>query len=324
MLMLHPKLSVRWQQGRAMVDVGEGSASIDLRNASLALNLLSQFSVPRDPAAVLARCNVVERAAVTALIDDFREKGILVDSVGPLEQVEDIPKDLVQDKEFLSIHRRCRSFTMATPALNYALYQAIVYLNKNSIAGDIVETGVWRGGSMMLCATALLAAGDRQRQIYLYDVFDGSWPRPERVDETIYGANYAARLQSFERQEAQLAATHPDLKQRRQAGLAQVKANLLSTDYPEHKLTFVSGLVEDTMPRVLPEQIALLRLDTDWYRSTKHALTHLYPRLLKGGVLLVDDYPTEVGATRAVDEYFADRRPFLGRIDFQGRIGIKP
>jgi hypothetical protein len=324
MLRVHPKLSVRWQQGRATVDMGEGTATIDLRNAGLSLNLLSQFSVPQDPAAVLARCNVVVRAAAAALIDDFKERGILIDSAGPLDQVEDIPRDLVQAKEFLSIHRRCRSFTMATPALNYALYQAIVYLNRNSIAGDVVETGVWRGGSMMLCAIALLAAGDSQRQIYLYDAFDGSWPRPEPVDQTIYGKTYAARLQNFERQEAQLASTHLDREERSESGLAQVKTNLLSTGYPEHKLTFVRGYVEDTLPRVLPDQIALLRLDTDWYRSTRHALTYLYPRLVKGGVLLVDDYPTEGGATRAVDEYFADTALFLGRIDFQGRIGIKP
>src|SRR5437867_1862945 len=84
--------------------------------------------------------------------------------------------------------------------------------------------------------------------------------------------------------------------------------------------------VEDTIPQHAPERIALLRLDTDWYESTKHELEHLYPRLAPHGVLIIDDYGHWVGAKQAVDEYFATQKlkPFLNRLDYTGRLVIKP
>ena len=80
------------------------------------------------------------------------------------------------------------------------------------------------------------------------------------------------------------------------------------------------------MPAEAPEEIALLRLDTDWYSSTKHELEHLYPRLAPGGVLILDDYGHWQGARRAVDEYFADNRItlLLNRVDGTARIAVKP
>jgi hypothetical protein len=88
----------------------------------------------------------------------------------------------------------------------------------------------------------------------------------------------------------------------------------------------VRGKVEDTLPAQAPEQIALLRLDTDWYESTRHELEHLYPRLVSGGVLIIDDYGYWQGARQATDEYFAGRgiHLLLNRIDITGRIAIKP
>jgi hypothetical protein len=75
----------------------------------------------------------------------------------------------------------------------------------------------------------------------------------------------------------------------------------------------------------LPEQIAVLRLDTDFYESTRHELRHLYPRLVHGGVLIIDDYGHWAGARKAVDEYIAEEgiRLLLNRIDYTGRIAIK-
>jgi hypothetical protein len=84
-------------------------------------------------------------------------------------------------------------------------------------------------------------------------------------------------------------------------------------------------MVEDTLPAEAPEKLAILRLDTDWYSSTKHELETLYPRLAEGGVLIVDDYGHYEGARRAVDEYFAEtgQRVLLSRIDYTGRIAVK-
>jgi hypothetical protein len=88
---------------------------------------------------------------------------------------------------------------------------------------------------------------------------------------------------------------------------------------------FVKGKVEDTIPGTLPGAIALLRLDTDWYESTRHELEHLWELLLPGGVLIVDDYGHWAGARDAVDEFFAGRpdAPLLSRIDYTGRMGVR-
>jgi hypothetical protein len=103
-----------------------------------------------------------------------------------------------------------------------------------------------------------------------------------------------------------------------------VRANVARAGYPEKRLHFIKGPVEETIPGTLPDGLALLRLDTDWYESTLHELEHLYPLLSPGGVLIIDDYGHWEGARRAVDEYFADREaPLLSRIDYTGRIGVR-
>lgn len=109
------------------------------------------------------------------------------------------------------------------------------------------------------------------------------------------------------------------------ASLDDVKRNVRLTRYPEERITFVKGPVEQTLNATAPDHIAVLRLDTDWYESTKAELDHLYPRLAIGGVLIIDDYGHWQGARRAVDEYFAARgeHPFLHRTDYTGRVMIK-
>lgn len=88
---------------------------------------------------------------------------------------------------------------------------------------------------------------------------------------------------------------------------------------------YIKGMVEDTVPVRAPETISILRLDTDWYASTRHELTHLYPRLSSGGVLIIDDYGYWQGSRRAVDEFLAETgaRLLLTRIS-AGRIAVKP
>src|SRR5262249_28315332 len=110
------------------------------------------------------------------------------------------------------------------------------------------------------------------------------------------------------------------------ASMEGVRSNLLSTGYPDSHIHLIKGKVEETLPRHAPERIALLRLDTDWYESTLHELIHLYPRLCPNGVLIIDDYGHWKGAREAVDDYFAKQelRPFLSRLDYSGRLVIKP
>ena len=97
-----------------------------------------------------------------------------------------------------------------------------------------------------------------------------------------------------------------------------------STGYPVGNIRLLKGKVEDTIPGTMPAKIALLRLDTDWYESTKHELTYLFPLLEKSGVLIIDDYGAWQGARKAVDEYLKDNGTvYLNRIDFTGRLLIK-
>jgi hypothetical protein len=108
-------------------------------------------------------------------------------------------------------------------------------------------------------------------------------------------------------------------------GLEQVQAVVDRSGYPTELVRLVPGRVEDTVPRHAPGQIALLRLDTDWYESTRHELEHLYPRLASGGVIIVDDYGHWEGCRRAVDEYFGEHGEplLLTRLDYTGRMAIK-
>ena len=110
------------------------------------------------------------------------------------------------------------------------------------------------------------------------------------------------------------------------AGIDVVRRRIEPLGYPPERLHFVKGMVEDTIPTVMPPEIALLRLDTDFYYSTKHELVHLYPRLASGGVLIIDDYGAMPGCRRAVDEYAAEHqlRWFLTRLDAHVRLLVKP
>jgi len=193
-----------------------------------------------------------------------------------------------------------------------ALTQAIEYVQRAGIPGAIVECGVWRGGSMMAVARTLLAESNTDRDLYLFDTFEGM-SAPTDADRDHQGASAAKLLESSSRDKDEVWCY---------AGIDDVRANLESTGYPTARLHFVKGPVEDTIPDQAPEEIALLRLDTDWYESTKHELAHLYPRLKPGGVLIIDDYGHWQGARKAVDEYF-EGNVLLQRIDYTGRLAIK-
>jgi O-methyltransferase len=209
---------------------------------------------------------------------------------------------------------RVEPFTMTSLDRRASLLGAIDHVVRHGVAGDIVECGVWRGGSMMLAALALMARGDTSRDLWLYDTFEGM-SAPGAEDRAATGESAAAQLARTPRGEGVWC----------EAGLADVRANLASTGYPQERIHFVEGKVEDTIPATLPARIALLRLDTDWYESTRHELRHLYPLLSRQGILLVDDYGYWQGARQAVDEYFAARPGpvYLHRVDNTARLVVK-
>jgi O-methyltransferase len=229
--------------------------------------------------------------------------------------------DLVRrDYEFapndLAIMRTVEKFTMTSRERLYGLLCAVRYLAANRIDGSFVECGVWRGGSMMAAALTLLELGEKQRELYLFDTFEGM-SEPTEKDKVASGETARAILAKTDKKEG------PGIWCI--AGIDDVQQNLFNTNYPREKLHFIKGKVEETLPDRAPQEIALLRLDTDWYESTRHELTTLYPRLCRNGILIIDDYGHWKGARQAVDEFIAQLpfKPLLTRLDYTGRLLIK-
>ena len=218
--------------------------------------------------------------------------------------------------ELWSIVQAIQHYTMTSPERVSALVEAVQYIARNRIPGSIVECGVWRGGSMMAVAMALQKAEDATRDLYLFDTFEGM-PTPTDADVDLKGHSAGTFFRKLQ--------TGPDSSDFCQASLDEVQAAMNSTGYDPRMVHLVKGRVEKTIPDQAPANIALLRLDTDWYESTKHELEHLFPRLVKHGVLIIDDYGHWQGARKAVDEYFADNKIpiLLSRVDYTGRVAIK-
>ena len=221
------------------------------------------------------------------------------------------------DSAELAFLKRFDAVTMTSLERRYALLNAVRYVVRHRIPGALVECGVWRGGSMMLVAQTLRHLGATDRHLHLFDTFEGmSKPGAEDVD--FLGRSAADRMDKTAKRSGHAMWAI--------ASLADVQANMRQTGYPESQVHFRVGKVEDTVPGQAPDQIAVLRLDTDWYESTRHELVHLYPRVARGGVIIIDDYGYWKGARKAVDEFLASIPDaiLLNRIDDTGRIAIKP
>jgi O-methyltransferase len=210
-------------------------------------------------------------------------------------------------------------FTMTSSERLWALRRATQYVIARNIAGDFAETGVWRGGSTMLMAATALDGGDRSRGVWLYDTFEGM-PEPQALD---------AAVQTGESAHPQFEAlqTGADRSAWCDAPLEEVKANMARIGYPVEQVRYIVGKTQDTLSAAAnrPARLAILRLDTDWYESTKAELEALFDLLSPGGVLIIDDYGYWAGCMRAVDEFFANREPkyLFNRIDTTGRMMVK-
>jgi O-methyltransferase len=219
------------------------------------------------------------------------------------------------------IVERALPYTMTGVARLAAVVEAVRYCVRREIPGAFVECGVWRGGSVLAMLLTLQEMGVEDRDVHLYDTFEGM-TQPGKHDVSRIDGR-AVDVWERARQRSVRPWAHffdPDTFNE-----DDVRRTLLATGYPEERLQFARGPVEETLPGRAPERVALLRLDTDWYESTRHELEHLYPRLSERGVLIVDDYGHWDGARRAVDEYFASEADplLLNWTDYTGRIGVK-
>lgn len=219
------------------------------------------------------------------------------------------------EKEFLELKDICGRHTMTSVESLYYTYRSVKSVIENNIPGDFVECGVWKGGNTMMVALTLMKLNNTERNIYLYDTFEGM---SEPTEKDVSYKDEDAKIEWSESRKD----THNEWCY---SSLDEVKNNLYSTGYPRDKIIFVKGKVEDTIPGIIPETISILRLDTDWYESTYHELLHLYPLLVKNGFLIIDDYGYWKGAREAVDKYFEENRIkiFMNRLDISARAGIK-
>lgn len=233
--------------------------------------------------------NAIVKAVAGALGFEVRKRG-------------KYPKDI--DRDAVAIFERVAPYTMIGFERLFALITAARYVARSGVPGAFVECGVWRGGASAAMALALKAIGAPPRDTYLYDTFEGM-PRPGDEDWNFNNESAAATFA-----EKRIADNRADWNL---ASLDDVRDNFRRLGLDPDAFRFVKGMVEDTLPAKAPAgDIALLRLDTDWYKSTRHELEHLFPKLAPGGVLIIDDYGDWQGARKAVDEYLAESgRPIL-------------
>lgn len=221
------------------------------------------------------------------------------------------------EASFMGIWEQIRGYTMTSVERAYGLFKGVEYLATGGIDGDFVECGVWKGGSCMLMARALQSFGAAARHLWLYDTFSGM---TEPTPEDVIAWNNRPVAEKWEEDRKGIKNNFGSWA----VGLPEVRNNLESTGYDQALIEYVAGDVALTLEETAPKRIALLRLDTDWYESTRRELEVLYPRLVPGGVLIIDDYGHFKGARKAVDEYFSSEPVYFSRLDYTGRILIKP
>ncbi|MDC0996373.1 macrocin O-methyltransferase [Pseudomonadales bacterium] len=205
---------------------------------------------------------------------------------------------------------------MVDEADAYATWEAVRYVNERCIEGAMVECGVWRGGVSILMAERL-RLDENKRSQFLYDTFEGM-SEPTDRDWDKHGNAAKTQLAKTSRRN-----TANDVWAF--ASIEDVRQNFKNLGVSTVDVDMIKGKVEDTIPSSIPDKIAVLRLDTDWYESTMHELEHLYPRLSPGGVLLIDDYGYWAGCKEAVDEFFSRStpRPYMSFMPSGSVVAIK-
>lgn len=218
-------------------------------------------------------------------------------------------------KQVREIFKIVSPYTLTKLDTIQSLIDSVKYIIKNNVEGDFIECGVWKGGSIMTMIKTLQELNVSDREIFLYDTFSGmSKPTSEDIasDGRIAPDLYAGITGEMRRENDAVP-------------LDKVQRNISSLNYDENKIHYVKGKVEDTLSNNNHKKIALLRLDTDWYESTKCELELLFPKLVKGGILIIDDYGDWNGSKKATKEYLKKNniKMMLHRLPGNERIGIK-
>lgn len=227
-------------------------------------------------------------------------KNLVLNAIAPLEargilaitmRKKIVPAHITRD---IAIHRK-RSFC---PFAHFDVaYRALKHIDDRGIEGDVVLCGVARGGLAKFMLTRLRP----DRSIWLYDTFDGgSLPTEKDGELERKNGEYIKRVMA--------------------TSAAVVQCYV---DNGSGQCQWVIGDIMKTIPARMPEKIAFLYLDTDWYESTRHELVHLEPLVSQGGIIVQDDMGLCVGAAKAVEEYYGKHSPFIVPIDEAGCVWMK-
>lgn len=208
----------------------------------------------------------------------------------------------IESELFWELYAVAKRYSLLNVTGFYNLWQSAHYIARSRIAGEIVECGCFLGGATIFLSLTLQHLGT-WRPITLFDTFEGP---PLNMVDTVFGVEHRGhKLPDFEE---------------------SVRMNIQEAGADLGQFRLVRGKAEDTTPRFNFVGICMLRLDTDFYDSTKVEWEALYPKLVRGGVIIVDDYGLFQGSRRATDEYLAGLQspPLLNRIDQGIWAGIKP
>lgn len=208
---------------------------------------------------------------------------------------------------------RVRPYTMLPVPRLISLYTQVKYCEQHNIRGDYMECGVWKGGAVGLMALTNQLYGTKRRNLYLFDSFNDICPPDPELDgqrairdalkyshttgEQIFGRKKFKSLKGFYDSFGGKGTLH------------QTKKLLFSQiGYDKHKVQFYKGWFEDTIPKASKyvKQLAILRIDADWYKSVYISLKYFYPKVVKGGFIIIDDYGYYEGCTKAVKKYFSE------------------
>jgi O-methyltransferase len=245
----------------------------------------------------------------------FNQVGLNVSKISVETPDSEFPRDF--DDELTEIIKKCRPYTMTSNERLYQLTLCVKYIEENGIKGDFVECGVWRGGSILAMIETLKMMNVRNRRIHLFDTFR---------EQDIFATNAPTDDdEPFRCTLDELKATLERDGEDMSVNLDDVRDLMKETGYPEENIVFHVGRVEETLPKAVIDSVSLLRLDTDWYDSTKVQLETLFPRVTTNGVVIFDDYGFWKGHKKAVDEYLEEtgQKPLLIRTDHSCRFLMK-
>jgi hypothetical protein len=217
----------------------------------------------------------------------------------------------------IKLMNMCSKYSMTGYDRLFFLIKAINYVRLNNVSGDFVECGVWKGGNLILFQK-MISKFNLKKKIYAFDTFEGM-TQPLEIDRMLNNGPWAKDLMIQELKDKNKTNIHC------YSPLNEVMNNFKKNTLNKKNLICIKGPVERTLVinNNLPKKISILRLDTDFYESTKIELEVLFPLLENNGILIIDDYGCWQGAKKAVDEYFLNKKFTMFKIDITGRFIIK-